>query len=73
MTGPPQLQLRGIGAPGTTGQTVLCPVDLDQEGGQENVRTHLLEVRSVRDQALRLKFVTQTIVQVKTQYTSYNC
>ena len=66
MTGPPRLQLRGIGAPGAPGHPALSPVDLAQEADQENVTTRpqLMEVRSVRDLARRLKFANQIPVQV---------
>ena len=66
MTGPPQLQLRGIGAPGTPGHPALSLVDLDQEGGQENVTTRpqLMEERNARDLAVRLKSANQTHVHV---------
>ena len=66
MTDPPQLQFRGIGDLGTTGQPVLRPVDPAQDAGQENVTTQpqLMEERSVRDLARRLKFADQIPVQV---------
>ena len=66
MTDPPQLQFRGIGAPGTPGHPALSPVALAQEAGQENVTTQpqLMENRSVRDLALRLKSANQSPVQV---------
>ena len=70
MTGPPQLQLRGIGAPGTPGHPALNPVALAQEAGQESVTTRLqpMEERSVRDLALRLRSANQTYVHVKVRF-----
>ena len=65
-TGPHPQQFRGIGAPEATGHPALGPAALVQEAGQENVTTQpqLMEERSVRDLARRLKFADQIPVQV---------
>ena len=71
MTGPRQLQLRGIGAPGAPGHPVLSPVA--QEAGPENVTTRpqLMEDRSVRDLALRLKSANPNQTHVHFQVRFY--
>ena len=54
------------GVAGRNGLAALRHVDLETEAGQETVTTHdlLMEAETVRDQARRLKLVTQILVQV---------
>ena len=72
MIGPPQQQFTETRAHGARGQPVLSPVAPAQEAGQENVTTqlHLMEERSVRDQAKRLENATQRLVKVNLKLSS---
>ena len=55
------------GDPGSNGLAALWHVDQELEAGQESVTTQLqlMEVETVRDQAVSQEFVTQMLVQMK--------